>query len=100
MTTIFTIAKQELRFSQYDGTQKSFAQWQALGYDQHSVVINPNFKDLVSFVPATRLDYGTDLGSTFKDGLSVNAKWGMTDPETTAQNGKWQVGAVIYAALL
>jgi uncharacterized repeat protein (TIGR02059 family) len=82
----------------YCGSTKTFAQWQALGYDTHSVVINPNFKDFVNFIPAARLDYGTDLGSTWKDGLSINAKWGTTNPETTAQNGKWQVGARIFAA--
>lgn len=80
------------------GSVKTFAQWQALGYDTHSVVINPNFKDFVNFVPAARLDYGKDLGSEWKGGLSVNAKWGTTDPATTSQNDKWQVGAVIHAA--
>ena len=44
------------------GSIKTFSEWQALGYDTHSVVVNPNFKDFVSFVPAARLDYGTDLG--------------------------------------
>jgi hypothetical protein len=80
------------------GSAKTFAQWQALGYDLHSVVINPNFRDLVNFIPAARLDYGTDLGLIWKDGLSVNAKWGTTDPGTTAQNGRWQAGAIVYAA--
>ncbi len=80
----------------YCGEVKTFAQWQALGYDTHSRVINPNFKDFVSFVPAARLDYGTSLGSAWTEGLSVNAKWGTTNPETTIQNGTWQVGAVIY----
>lgn len=80
----------------YCGEVKTFAQWQALGYDTHSKVINPNFKDLVNFVPAARLDYGKDLGSIWAEGLSVNAKWGTTNPETVSQNGKWQVGAVIY----
>jgi hypothetical protein len=79
-----------------DGALKTFTQWQALGYDIHSVVINPGFKDLVNFVPASRMDYGTDLGATWAEGLSVNARWGTTSPETAIQNGKWQVGAVIY----
>ena len=82
----------------YCGSTKTFAQWQALGYDTHSVVINPNFKDFINFVPATRLDYGKDLGSEWKDGLSLNAKWGTANPETTAQNGNWQVGARVYTA--
>ena len=28
----------------YLGTQKTFAQWQALGYDTHSIIANPKFK--------------------------------------------------------
>jgi len=82
-----------------DGAQKTFIEWQALGYDLHSVVINPGFKDLFSFVPAARLDYGTDLGSAWAEGLSVNAKWGTTNPETALQNGRWQAGAVVYEAV-
>ena len=79
-----------------DGSLKTFSEWQAMGYDTHSRVINPDFKDLVSFVPAARLDYGTDLGQAFATGLSVDAKWGTTSPATATQNGRWQVGAVIY----
>ena len=79
------------------GNVKTFAQWQALGYDTHSVVINPSFIDFTDFVPNVRLDYGTNLGDTWKAGLSVNAVWGTTDPALTDQNGTWQVGARIYA---
>lgn len=82
-----------------DGSRKTFAEWQALGYDTHSKVINPNFKDFVNFISAERLDYGTDLGSAWNEGLSVNAKWGTTSPETATQNGTWQVGAVIHKAV-
>jgi len=78
------------------GSLKTFAEWQAMGYDKHSVVINPEFADFINFVPGKRLDYGTDLGSEWQEGLSVNARWGAVDPETTLQNGNWQVGAVIY----
>lgn len=80
------------------GSTKTFAQWQAMGYDLHSVVMNPKFKDFESFIPQVRLNFGTDLGEEWKSGLSVNAKWGNTDPETADQNGVWQVGAVIYGA--
>ena len=82
----------------YCGSVKTFAEWQALGYDIHSKVINPNFKDYVYFVPASRLDYGKDLGLAWAKGLSLNARWSTTDPETATQNGKWQVGAIVYAA--
>jgi len=80
------------------GSIKTFEQWQALGYDTHSVVINPDFQDLINFVPAKRLDYGKNLGSEFINGLSTDVIWSTTDPETTAQSGTWQVGAIIYAA--
>jgi hypothetical protein len=81
----------------YLGAAKTFAQWQALGYDTHSVVVNPNFINTIDFVPAGRLDYGTSLGSDWQLGLSVCAGWipGVS-PSITDQNGKWQVGARIY----
>lgn len=83
----------------YLGTLKTFAQWQALGYDMHSVVVNPNFNNLTDFVPATRLDFGTNLGSTWQTGLSTTASWIVgTAPETALQNGTWQVGARIYTS--
>jgi len=78
------------------GSLKTFEEWQAMGYDTHSRVVNPNFKDFVSFVPSARLNYGTNLGTAWAEGLSVNAKWGTTDPEKATQNGTWQVGAIIY----
>jgi hypothetical protein len=79
-------------------TVKTFLQWQALGYDTHSVIMNPDFMDFIDFVPYMRLDYGTDLGTTWQAGLSVDAKWSTSDPDTTNQNGPWQVGARIYNA--
>jgi uncharacterized repeat protein (TIGR02059 family) len=84
------------RFS-VNGSVKTFAQWQAMGYDKHSVVVNPGFKDLVNFVPSTRLNYGKDLGSEWRVGLATDAKWGTTDPKTTPQDAIWQVGAVLHA---
>jgi hypothetical protein len=86
------------RFS-VNGSVKTFAQWQAMGYDLHSVVINPHFEDLTNFVPSTRLDVGKDLGTEWKDGLAVDAKWGSVDPALATQNGKWQAGAVIRASV-
>lgn len=80
-----------------DGVSKTFSQWQAMGYDLHSVVINPGFINTTGFVPAKRLDYGTSLGSGWQPGLSTTAAWSAgSAPATTNQNGKWQVGAVIY----
>ncbi len=75
---------------------KTFKEWQALGYDKHSIVLNPNFINFTSLVPASRLDFGTNLGSKWQTGLSVYAVWGKTSPDTTNQNGKWQAGAYVY----
>lgn len=80
----------------YLGQSKTFEQWQQLGYDLHSVVLNPKFVDLQNFVPLTRLDYGTNLGTDWEKGLSIKAAWGKTDPETTNQNGIWQAGAYVF----
>jgi len=70
--------------------------WQAMGYDLHSVVVNPDFIDIEGFVPAVRLDHGLDLGADFREGLAVDATWNRVAPKSAVQNGLWQVGARIY----
>jgi hypothetical protein len=81
----------------YLGAVKTFSQWQALGYDTHSFVVNPNFADFTDFVPSSRLDYGTDLGPAWQTGLSVDATWTLgTAPGTAIQNGVWQSGARLH----
>jgi hypothetical protein len=78
----------------------TWEQWRALGYDSHSYVLNPDFINTTSFVPRGRLDYGTDLGASWQTALSTSAVWTPgAAPATTNQNGKWQVGAVIYTAV-
>jgi uncharacterized repeat protein (TIGR02059 family) len=80
-----------------DGVLKSFSQWQAMGYDRHSVIINPNFINTTDFIPRARLNYGVNLGSDWQKGLSTTAKWvAGSSPSTTVQNGTWQVGAIVY----
>ncbi|HQH22694.1 MAG TPA: T9SS type A sorting domain-containing protein [Bacteroidales bacterium] len=78
------------------GRKLTFAEWQAMGFDKHSVVLDPVFEDFDKFVPLERLDYGINLGSFFQAGLSVSARWGTTDPETTFQSSIWQAGARIH----
>jgi uncharacterized repeat protein (TIGR02059 family) len=78
-------------------TKYTWAQWRALGFDAHSVVMNPNFINTTDFVPANRVDYGTNLGSEFEDGLSIDAIWSTINPAISKQNGTWQVGARVYA---
>ncbi|MDP4223173.1 MAG: discoidin domain-containing protein [Bacteroidota bacterium] len=81
-----------------DGVSKTFSQWQAMGFDQHSVVVNPGFNNTTSFIPSSRLNYGTNLGTAWQTGLSPSAGWTTgSAPSTTNQNETWQVGAIIYA---
>ena len=79
-----------------DGVVKSFAQWQAMGFDRHSHVFDPRFKDLINFVPSSRLDFGKNLGPEWSTGLAVNARWGSGDPALASQDDQWQAGAVVY----
>jgi hypothetical protein len=92
---IFYCETGSVRFSA-GGSDKTFAEWQALGYDVHSVRVDPDFNNFTDFIPRKRLDYGTDLGTSLQTGLALDATWGTTDPRSTIQNGKWQVGARIY----
>ena len=80
----------------YNGSTKTFTQWQALGYDTHSVIVNPGFINTSELVPSSRLDYGYDLGSLWNVGLSTGSVWGTSDPAKTTQNGTWQAGARLY----
>jgi len=81
-----------------DGATISWAQWRARGYDAHSRIMNPNFINTIDFVPANRLDYGTNLGAEWQTGLSTTAAWSAgSSPGTSNQNGTWQVGARIYS---
>ena len=84
---------------QMGGKTKTFAMWQAMGYDLHSVVINPGFVDFNDFVPAVRLDFGKDLGPALLSGLATGATWDRTATSTEDQNGIWQAGARIYKAV-
>ncbi len=79
-----------------EGNILSWIEWQALGYDLNSKIMNPNFIDMENFAPTTRLDFGTDLDETFQYGIAANAVWSTGEyPDTIKQNGKWQVGAVL-----
>jgi len=80
------------------GVTKTWEQWRAMGYDTHSRIINPDFIDATTLVPAARMDYGTNLGAPFEYGLATSARWNVGQyPDTVRQNGTWQVGAVLYA---
>ncbi len=80
------------------GVTKTWEQWRAMGYDTHSRIMNPDFIDATTLVPAARMDYGTNLGAPFEYGLATSARWNVGQyPDTVRQNGTWQVGAILYA---
>ena len=80
-----------------DGITKTWAEWRELGYDAHSIIVDPNFIDFTDLVPTYRLNYGKDLGTEWQTGLSTTATWvAGTSPATQNQNGLWQVGARVY----
>jgi hypothetical protein len=81
----------------YLGASKTFAQWQALGYDLHSVVMNPNFNNTTDLTPVPKLELGTNLGTAYQTGLSTTTTWTVGVSPTTADQGTtWQVGARVY----
>ena len=83
----------------YLETEYTFTQWKALGFDQHSAVVNPNFASTTTLIPTARLDYGANLGTTWQTGLATTATWTTgSAPATAVQNGNWQVGAYVFAS--
>jgi hypothetical protein len=82
----------------YKGANLTWTQWRALGYDEHSIIVDPDFIDFNDFVPTARLDYGTAI-TGFENGFSADYDLVVGEaPSLTEQSGDWQVGAVIYEA--
>ncbi len=77
------------------GTEKTLTQWRAMGYDTHSQVMNPHFRDFVDFRPEFRLQWGTP--TEFDMGIAMSDYWATDfDPVLVRQDGYWQQGARIY----
>jgi len=79
-----------------DGKIYSWQQWNEMGYDLHSKIIDPKFNNTTDFIPEEKLDFGYKLGEEWEIGLSSKAKWiPGNSPATVLQTGNWQVGAII-----
>ncbi len=84
-------------YFEIEGENISWDEWRALGFDKHSIIMDPIFTDTESFVPVERLNFGVDLGSDHATGLATTTTWELGKyPDTAEQNGEWQVGAVLY----
>jgi hypothetical protein len=100
----------DTEFAQIDGTALTWTQWQALGFDTHSILLddtqaNNLFTDYVNGdyslkVGSTAIGTGLTLDSAYDDGLDSSTVWG-TDTQlpsivTKQQSAAWDIGAYIY----
>jgi hypothetical protein len=78
-----------------DGRGVSWDEWRAMGYDTHSVILDPEFNE--KMVPAQKLDMGTNLGEDYIEGIAPGAEWVIgAFIDTNRQSGTWQIGAYVY----
>jgi hypothetical protein len=77
------------------GQYLTFTQWQARGYDLHSMVMNPYFINTTDLVPERRIQWGTP--TEFDMGIAASDYWVTGfDPVLVRQGEYWQQGARIY----
>jgi hypothetical protein len=82
-----------------DDAKVTWDEWRALGYDEHSVIMDPDFINTATLIPRVRLDFGKDLGAEWQTGLSTTAAWiAGSSPATANQDNAWQVGAYVHEA--
>lgn len=94
----------------YQNANKSFAEWQALGFDTHSIMLteaqfNALFTDFANedyTLPAgsAAIGAGEALDAAYDDGLDASTNWG-SDTEvptvvTKQQGAAWDCGAYVH----
>lgn len=81
-----------------DNVEYTFAEWQALGYDAHSVFVDPQISYAQPW-PTSPITIGENLGTDYNTGLDITTNWGSatTVPSvvTKQQGANWQVGAYV-----
>jgi parallel beta-helix repeat protein len=92
------------------GVDKSFAEWQALGFDIHSIFLTANQyanlltntlnKDFSLKAGSAAIGTGVALDAAYDDGLDASTVWG-TDSQlpvvvTKQQSASWDIGAYIH----
>lgn len=92
-----------------NGVSKTWAEWQALGFDANSKVLseaefNALFEDYANNdfslpVGSEAIGYGDTLAATYDDGLDESTDWGDADTVpsvvTKQRTGSWDVGAYV-----
>lgn len=95
---------------QHNTVDKTWEEWQALGFDTHSRVLtdeeyeglftDPDNGDFSLKNGSVAIGFGTDLGASYNEGLDASTDWGddSTIPTvvTKTQGGSWDVGAYIH----
>jgi len=91
---IYWCEEGEPRF-QVAGSYKTWEQWRAMGYDLHSMIMNPHFNNTEDLAPSYRIQWGTP--TEFDMGIAMSDYWAVGfDPVLVKQQGYWQQGARIY----
>ena len=75
-------------------TSYTFRAWQKMGFDTHSIVLNPNLNS-TTLVPSIALNYGSNLGTSFNKGISPSNIWNRNSTLTVSQPTNWECGAYI-----
>jgi hypothetical protein len=100
----------DTQFAFVDGVGITFAEWQALGYDAHSILLT-DAQSLALFTDYANGDYSLKAGSVaigagialdaaYDDGLDASTEWG-SDTElpvvvTKQQGAAWDIGAYVH----
>jgi hypothetical protein len=74
----------------YQGSEKTWAQWQALGFDAHGVNADPLLTNYIPGVGSPAIASGVDLSATFTTDIL-----GVTRPQGVA----WDIGAYEFLGL-
>ena len=76
---------------------KTFAEWQALGYEAHGFETT---QALVDNIPSTPITGGLTLDAAYDDGLDASTNWGsdsqLPSVVTKQQGVNWDIGAYVH----
>ncbi len=89
-------SNQEIAFFVNDGTKHyyTFAQWQALGFDKHSVILNTEL-DPATLIPSKTTQSAVNLGTNYITGIDVSNVWNRNNIISKVQVSNWQNGAYV-----
>lgn len=107
---VYYKASVKTHFALIDSAWVTFAEWQALGYDTHSIMLtdeqaNALFTDVVNGdyslkVGSVAIGAGEILDAAYDDGLDTSTVWGgdtaLPTVVTKQQGAAWDCGAYVY----